>query len=49
MLASRTLNTLFDCTLIASKGVDSGSGPSMANGRFVTIEGLRIQVEEYGG
>lgn len=33
----RTLMTLFDCTLMASKGVVSGSGPSMAKGRFVEM------------
>ena len=40
-----TLNSLFDCTLMASKGVVSGSGSSMAKGKFVTMEGLRIQCE----
>lgn len=33
----RTLMSLFDWTLMASKGVVSGSGPSMANGRFVEM------------
>ena len=42
-----TRRTLFDCVDIASKGVDSGSGASMASGRLVRIEGwegLRIQM-----
>lgn len=42
-----TRSSLFDCTEMASKGVDSGSGSSIASGRFVLIEGcegLRIKV-----
>lgn len=33
----RTRNSLFDCVLMASKGVESGSGPSIAKGRFVEM------------
>ena len=32
-----TLISLLDCVLMASKGVVSGSGPSIANGRFVDM------------
>lgn len=36
-LVRLTLNSLLDWTLIASNGVVSGSGPSMAKGRFVEM------------
>lgn len=37
----RTLINLLLCVLIASNGVVSGSGPSMARGRLVVMYGLR--------